>query len=425
MMTSESSETPDERMIDAGAEAQKVLESLDSTDPEQMSSEVAAIKEFTTTLGECLADGAEEPVADGLCDKIADVSSWTKTGLKRAMNNAKVNFISSNSSKKTFGEALEDDLIKIVQIKSTDHHQGASYRWEFPNGTVETKQSKDKKYSHFSWPNFLDDYYDATGNFPEEPKKGRREGREWREFVVKMIRQNSETQRTRGARTCALDQLQNYITRTTAYAEVEDAFQANGVYIDDDPVDGSPSEIWVLNSEIKRICDDNEVNSMAGFQSELDSRNLTSNQVPGVSHTELVEGQRVTFWRLKSGIATPAKYRTAIDDPIDRVQADQGVASVGGRGSGKINSLSGGEDPGIAAADGGVSGAEEGVTASAETSSDVAGALPAGPVENEQEGGDDDAEDFTAAFGEESDEERDLLSGPQSTVDASEGVSDD
>jgi hypothetical protein len=87
--------------------------------------------------------------------------------------------------------------------------------------------------------------------------------------------------------------------------------------------------------------------------------------------------------------------------------------------------LSGGEDPGIAAADGGVSGAEEGVTASAETSSDVAGALPAGPAENEQEGGNEDAEDFTAAFGEESDEERDLLSGPQSTVDASEGVSDD
>lgn len=423
-MVSESPETTEERMIAAGTRARNALESLDSTDPEHMQSEVDAIKELTATLGECLADGAEQPVADGLCDQIADVSSWTKTNLKRATKKARVNFISSNSSRKTFGEVIEDDLIKVVEIRSTDHHQGASYRWEFSNGTVETRQSKDEKYSHFSWSNFRDDYYDATGNMPEEPGDGRRGGREWRDFIVDIIRQYGETQETKGARTCALDQLQNYITRTTAYAEVEDAFRANSVYIDDDPINGSPSEIWVLNAEIKRICDDNEVNSVAGFQNELDSRNLTSDQIPGVSHTEVIKNQRVTFWRLKSRIAMPGKYLQAIDDPIDRIKSNQDVGSVGGRGSGRINSLSAGGDLGGTAADGGAA-AEEGGSASVETPSDIAGALPAGQVEDDPEGGHEDAEDFTAIFKEESDEERDLLSQQQSSIDVSEGVSDD
>lgn len=424
-MATESSETAEEKMLAAGTRAKEVLDSLDSTDPEHMNSEVDAIKEFTDTLGECLADGAGQPVADGLCDQIADVSSWTKTNLKKASNKAKINYVSSNSSKKTFGEALEDDLTKVVEIKSTDHHQGKSYRWEFSNGTVETRQSKDKKYSHFSWPNFLDDYYDATGNLPEEPKDGRRESREWRRFLHKIIRKYGETQTTRGARTCALDQLQNYISTTAAYATVEDAFQANGVYIDDDPEEGSPSEIWVLNAEIKKISDDNEVNSMAGFQNELDSRDLASDQIPGVSYTKVINNHRVTFWRLKSRIATPAKYLQEIDDPIDRVQPSQDVASVGGRRSGKIDSLFDGGDPGGAVADGGVSAAKEDTTADVEMSSDIAGALPPGPDEDDEEGESTDAEAFEKAFGEAPDEDRDLLSSPQSTIDSSEGVSDD
>ncbi|WP_439028080.1 hypothetical protein [Haloarchaeobius sp. DT45] len=309
-----------EAMIDASIEVKDTVESLDPDDLEDRKAQTEAIFEFTASIGELLAEGANWGLAVSLCEDVADKTTWNKTELKKQIKTAKQNAISQSSSRRSFDEVLEDDVVEIVKIKSTDHHQGVSYRWVFQNGTVETRQSKDDKYSHFSWNHFMDDYFDATGEMPHEPGAGRRGGDEWREFVADLIAKRATEKVTRGPRTCAVDALRNYISSTKGYAEVADAVSENGVYIDDDPEGGSPSEVWVPNPVIKRICNENELKSTRELQCELDGRGLTSDQVNGASFTENVGNRTVTVWRLDSDIATPLKYVEEVKTPAEKVR---------------------------------------------------------------------------------------------------------
>jgi hypothetical protein len=245
------------------------------------------------------------------------------------------------SSSRRFNKVIEEDLIEVVKSKSTDHHQRTVYHWRFPGGIVETRQSKDDKHSHFDWGHFRHDYFDATDEMPDPPENSGSE--DWVAFLVEQIEENLRVDKSKGPRTCAVDELRGNIRSKTGYAELEDAIRHDGVYIDDDPENGDPDEVWVPNAIIKRICDNNELNSTRALQLELDARGLSSPQIVGVSHTERINDRSVTFWRLAVDIATPAGYVTDPKTPAQKVakRNAQKDGDGGSQGSGQIDSVTG------------------------------------------------------------------------------------
>jgi hypothetical protein len=112
----------------------------------------------------------------------------------------------------------------------------------------------------------------------------------------------------------AADKLQNFIRRTDAYGNVEDMVGRDGLYLNADPADEDPTEIWVPNHHIKRICDEAELNSTRELQVELGGRGYTSNRVGGVSESTFVNGNKVSYWVLDYSIADPASY---VEEPLD------------------------------------------------------------------------------------------------------------
>jgi hypothetical protein len=333
-------------------DAKNEIESLDPLDDDDdMKKEVEAVSEFATELGELVADGLDKSDAHAQCGQLANISTYNKSQLKKKVNSAAQKAKNQADSRRTFNEVLSDDLVEVVKVTSTDHHQGTVYRWHFKRGTVETRQSKDETHSHFSWHHFRDDYYDATGEMPAKPHDELLNGEEWREFITELIDQRGRDDPNKGPRTCAIDELKGYIRSSKGYAELEDALQFDGVYIDDDPENGDPDEVWVSNATIKRICDNNELGGTRALQLELDARNLTSTEVAGVSHTETINNRSVTFWRLRVDVATPAEYVVSPQTPAQRVaqrnaQQDDDDDDAG-QGGGKIDSVtddSGGDD---------------------------------------------------------------------------------
>lgn len=324
-------------------DAKNEIESLDPLDDDDdMKKEVEAVSEFAGELGELVADGLDKSDAHAQCGQLANVSTYNKSQLKKKVNSAAQKTKNQNQSRRQFDEVIKDDLVEVVKVKSTDHHQGTVYRWHFLNGTVETQQSKDDKHSHFDWGDFRNDYFDATDEMPSKPAHAG--GEEWVEFLVEQIDQKLRVDTTKGPRTCAVDELRGYIRSKTGYAELEDAIQLDGVYIDDDPENGDPDEVWVPNADIKRICDNNELGSTRALQLELDARNLTSPEVAGVSHTESINDRSVTFWRLRVDIATPTEYVKEPKTPAQKVaernaDEDNDSDADAAKGSGKIDSV--------------------------------------------------------------------------------------
>lgn len=295
--------------MQAFSDAKNKIQDLDPYENDEDNlEEVKAVQTFKDELGTLIAAGLDESDAHAQCGQLAKVSTYNKSQLKKKVNAAAQNAKSQSSGRRMFNEVLEDDLIEVLKVSSTDHHQRTIYRWKFEKGTVETRQSKDETNSHFSWGTFRLDYYDATGEMPEAPPKTLRDGAAWVEFVVDIIDKYGRSTTNKGPRTCAVEELDSHIGSSRGYAELEDALQHDGVYIDDDPANGDPDEVWVPNSVIKRICDNNELGSTRALQVELDARGVTSPDVSGVSHTESINGRVVTFWRLRADFATPADY---------------------------------------------------------------------------------------------------------------------
>lgn len=312
----------DDLMIDAVAALTQAKAEIAPLDPvnndDDVMPETKAVTEWKNELGKLIADGLDEADANAQCGQLSAVSTYTKKQLWDKVETAAEKQEQSRNTKRPFDEVIKNDVIEVVRVKSTDAYQNTIYRWRFTDGEVVTKNSKDDTNSHFSWPNFRDDYFDVTQEMPSPPNRSDSEA--WREFIAGTLDEKSRTETSKGARTCAFDELRGYIEMCTGYAKPGDALQNDGVHIDDDPEDGSPSEIWVPNQQIKRICDNNELSSMRGLQVELDARNLTSSKVVGASHTTRVNGRLTTFWRLNASIATPDTYIVEPERPVDAVR---------------------------------------------------------------------------------------------------------
>lgn len=290
---------------------------------ETASAEQQAAHDFCERLGEAVLEGLSPSEAKQQCGVIADVANnYTKTALKELLEEKIEEAREDQNDRRPFDEVLKSELMEVVIVRTTDAKQSTTYRWQFTGGTVETSSTAEGRV-HFSWGNFRDEYYAAVGEDPGKPTKNRRGGEEWREFIVCLIEERGREVTTRGPRTVAVDRLQNFIRRTDAYGHIEHVAERTGIYIDADPVEDEPSEIWIPNQHIKRIADEAELESTRSMQIELDSRGYTCDDRNGVSHSTFVNNKKITFWVVDSGIATPASYVKEPLDPAEQVRLEE------------------------------------------------------------------------------------------------------
>ncbi len=295
--------------------------------------EQEVIDEFTETVAQALADGLNDPV--GLyAGAAADVTEYySKTDIKQKIKDRSESV--SHSDKPPLDEFVEDELESVTVTKTTDRHQGAIYVWDFGEFKVETESGTDRR-QHFSFPSFRDFIFESGGLNVGRPTENRRDGADWRDFIVDIIDERGVEQTNVGPRTAAVEDLANKIRRRVGYAIAEDAVDHSGIWVvtsmslpdwwvpdwwqDGEIQPRSPSdehatdrnlinirEIRVHESLIAPLIDDSEITRSALYH-ELDARCLTIPGTPGTSMTEWVNGRTERFWALRPDIATPEMY---------------------------------------------------------------------------------------------------------------------
>lgn len=316
--------TATDRSLDATREAIAAFEKASDLGPiERVKAEQEAALEFADAQASALSDGLQPAHMRSACDTLSgEAKNYTKSDLINLVEDRLEELVEKQDTRRPFDTILREDLEEVVIVRTTDARQKTIYRWQFREGAVETRSTKDGR-THFRWTGFRDEYYDATGEDPKKPTKEVRGGEEWREMLVRLIEERGREVTTRGPRTTAVDSLKNFIRRTRSFASVEDMVDYDGLYIDGDPSEGEASEIWVRNHDIKRICDENELNSVIELQNELDARGYSVPRIAGVSESTFVHGSKETYWVLDASIADPATYEPEPDSPAEQLRRER------------------------------------------------------------------------------------------------------
>lgn len=288
-----------------------------------------AVTQVVEAVSEALVDGMNEPVGY-FAGMLADECQYhVKTDIKELITDAVEE--RRGQHKQPLCEFVDDRLESVTVVKTTDHRQGAEYVWDFGTFKVETQSGKDGR-GHFSFPHFRDYIHESGGVNLAKPRKDRRGGEEWRDFIIGMIEDRGTTTRTRGPRTEAFEALSNKIKRLTGYGTPEGALDHSGIWVVHKTSDAPPewwavygedpsqnrdllpelvNEVRVHESVIKPIVDDAEITRSA-FYHELNARNLTVPGASGASIMEYVDGEDQRFWTLLPDAGTP---RTYVPDP--------------------------------------------------------------------------------------------------------------
>jgi hypothetical protein len=315
-----------DRAIDAVEEATDTLEAADDGSiSAQMRKEQEVIDNLSEELAECYADGLS--IDEGrFARAISDVSRLTKTEAKSLITR-KIQEAEAEG-KNPLNIWITDNLVEVRVVRTTDHISDTRYAWEFnDNTTVETGSNKK---THFSWPHFRDDIYAAGGPYLSKPEPDYCGGEEWRDFMVRQIREHKTEKESTGPRTRAIEYLKTRIRNADGFGDLRDAADYQGVYVEvnNDPPDGEAEidtsastqkcPLWRVdqlmfpNNWAKDAAEEHDITTRA-VQNELDSRGFT---VDGrrVSSTEYIGGRYQTFWILNGRLASPAAYQPIADD---------------------------------------------------------------------------------------------------------------
>jgi|APHM01.1.fsa_nt_gi hypothetical protein len=293
------------------------------------------VHDYTDTVAHALADGVNDAVGLYAGTVAEETVYYSKTDIKQKIQD-RVESVCLDD-KPPLDEFVEDELESVTVTKTTDQHQGAIYTWDFGEFKVETKSGADRR-QHFSFPSFRDFIFESGGHNVGTPTEDRRDGADWRDFIVDIVDKRGKVQTNVGPRTAAKEKLANKIRRRVAYGTAEGAVDHSGVWvITQQPVPDEWSlpdwwaplicemhqplnqeraldsgcietrEIRVHESVIVPLVDDAEITRSALYH-ELDARNLTIPGVPGTSLTEWVNGRTERFWALRPDIAMPDVY---------------------------------------------------------------------------------------------------------------------
>lgn len=297
--------------------------------------------------------------ANALADALSgEFAHYTKTDIKEEFNDV---FVDNGAGTDgiPFDELIEQRLDEVKIVTTTDAKKGLVWRWHFSDGVqLETETSKDDQRKHYDWVNWREDYFEALlslgrGERIAPPRQEHRDSADWKEWLSDIVLENAQTVEHVGPRTEAVELLKDFVNRQTAFAEVRDMRDRQGIWMDAPPVDGGdeaatdgggPSEIRIPTQAVKRICDQAGIETRA-LQIELDAREHTLPNVSGVSGFEYVDGQRVSFWSLNPDFADPAEFVEEPETPAEQVAREQEEAAEEARTDvGAVDDESDGED---------------------------------------------------------------------------------
>jgi hypothetical protein len=327
----------EEEAIAALDQAEDTLDNIDEDGvAAKIQKEQEVIDDLTTTLAELYADGLnmnEGHFAHG----ISECSRMTKTEAKGDITR-KIEDI-NNQGKTSLNAWVANNLNEVRVIRTTDHVSDTRYVWEFEDGTTVETGSDNR--THFMWAEFRNQIFDAAGPYLAKPEDRYAEGKEWAEFMVRLIQERKTEKTSTGPRTRAIEYVKTRIRNAGGYGNVRDAADYRGVYVevnndppdDEDPVDLDVTQqecpLWRVdllmfpNSWAKDAAEEHDITTRA-VQNELDARGMT---VEGrqVSETKYVGGQYQTFWKLGGNFASPAAYQPEADDDDTDTGSDSDV----------------------------------------------------------------------------------------------------
>jgi hypothetical protein len=310
---------------------------------ERAQREQEAAHDLVDGLAHAVVDGLSLSMAKQMTGVAADASQhYTKTAFKDLLADRIDDVKVETSDRRPFDQIVREDLEEVLVVRTTDAKQSTHYRWEFGDGSVETTANAEGR-EHFHWAQFRDEYFDATGEDAAKPSQGLRDPADWREFIVEIIASRGREVETRGPRSAAVDDLKSFISRSRAYKDLEAMVERDGLYVDADPREDDPDELWVQNHDIKRICEDNELASVRELQIELDARGHTVDRVNGVSESTTVNNNKITYWVLDPAIESYSEFVPDPVDPAEQVRMDQ-ESEDDDRSPGAIGSVGGGGD---------------------------------------------------------------------------------
>ncbi|UPV72965.1 hypothetical protein M0R89_10435 [Halorussus limi] len=326
-------------VADARDEALAQIESVaDASPAEKGAGEEEAVHTFADTVADALLEGFGESSTGVHVSAIADTADYFNKTDVQGVIQEKVE-AKKQADRRPFNEVLETELEEVVTVKTTDHKQDATYRWDFGTATVETQSGKDGR-GHFSWPDFRDMYLEATGNDAAKPVKDLRSGDTWRQFVVEQMETKERVVETKGPRTAAVEELQNHIRNATGYPTLGDMIDRNGVYVDvkqadtpewwaafgsDDgeiePTTDNVRRIGIQSQLAQRVAENNGISTRA-LQLELDGRDYTTGYDGSVS-AQKYYGQTVhSYWELSAELALPNEYEPAPETATEATERE-------------------------------------------------------------------------------------------------------
>lgn len=283
--------------------------------------------------------------ANALADALAnELAHYTKTDIKEEFTEV---FVDSGRGADgiPFDDLIEQRLEEVKVVSTTDAKQGLVWRWHFSDGVkLETETSKDDGRKHYDWPAWKEDYFEALislgkGERIAPPTRDRRDSAAWKEWLSEILLEQTETVEHVGPRTEAVELLKDYVNRQTAYADLKDMRDRQGVWMNAPPATddgeaitdgGGPTEIRIPTQAVKRVCNQAGIETRA-LQIELDAREETLPDVAGVSDSEFVNGQRVSFWCLDADFADPAEFVEDPESPAEQVAREQAAAAEDAR----------------------------------------------------------------------------------------------
>lgn len=267
-----------------------------------------------------------------------------------------------------FDRFLEDHIVRVVKMRTTDHASDVTTRFEFDDGTavecdeeylywepfyrvvepntdtdLDVRQEFASRQATTRIPDDAGDVTDTTSHAyslycklslgPEERPWSKNTGL-WNNSIKDLIKKYGTETVTIGPRTEAWENLQDRIRAARATTSLDDAASHAEVYVDE-----SNDEVWVPTSMAAAVVEDVEI-ERRDLQIELAQRDVDSDYLSGdrISHKETSGGSFQRFWRLDATHGDVPEPDTVVDS-----------ISTGG-----ASNMSGGN--GTAAADGGTYG---------------------------------------------------------------------
>lgn len=307
--------------------------------------EANAIDSFARRIGELVGvHGLDEHQVSPLAGSLTDHTLSTKTDIKDAIEEHVEGFAKGGDGvDDPLNAYLENHVVGIEAVRSTDAKSSTLYRWCFEHAGVGEFfiETGDEAISHYDPFALRVAIFDAVGVWTAEPIKSLRDSTAWGNWIAPFISEHSREVESKGPRTVAVEAIANHIGRATAFPTVEAMVDRHGVRIDDDPEDGDPTEIWVPYSDIAQIAEDHGIKPRA-LQVEVAARDLTAEgRGNSVSASSTVRNEEVTYWVFDPSIATPQSYDPNAETPterIDRVMDEDEDAEDAGAEPGLIGS---------------------------------------------------------------------------------------